>query len=69
MSANLTLNEVAALLRVAPRRVRELCSRSALSHIRLGRRDWLFSQQDIDRFLASHRFEARTAFPAKKGAK
>lgn len=48
---------------IPARRMRELAR--LITHVRISKREWLFMQSDLDAFLARHRFEARTALPAK----
>jgi len=48
-----TVNEVAKMLRVNPRKVYEMVDAREIEHIRL-RRKILFSREQIEKYIASH---------------
>jgi excisionase family DNA binding protein len=65
MNDKLTLEQTAQELRVSPRQLREMAAAGKIGHVRVGRRNWLFTRSDLDRFLQAHRFEPREAIGAK----
>jgi excisionase family DNA binding protein len=58
----LTLTEAAALLRMPPRSLRDLCKTKKISFTRVHHRRFLFTRRDLAEFSERRHFKAKGAY-------